>query len=362
MSFEADWMGARNILCIRLDALGDVLMTSPAIRALKEARPRRRLTLLTSQAGAGASPLLDDIDETIIYDPPWMKASTPATSAGNDISMIERLNELNFDGAVIFTAFSQSPLPAALMTFLAEIPLRLAYCRENPYQLLTHWLPETDQGSGFDMRHEVRRQLDLVAAIGCATESERILLTIPPRAAARARERLESVGLDLARPWIIVHPGGSASSRRYPEESYAAAAQLLAGRHHLQVLFTGSTAEAALIERVRHGMREASFSLAGQLSLEEFAAAISFAPLLVSNNSGPVHIAAGVQTPVVDLYALTNPQHTPWMLANRVLYHDVPCKFCYKSVCPMGHHNCLRLVTPQAVVAATLDLLQEAQL
>ncbi len=362
MSFEADWMGARNILCIRLDALGDVLMTSPAIRALKEAQPQRSLTLLTSEAGAAVSPLLEHLDRTLVYDPPWMKASAPGSSAVDEFRTIQRLKDLNFDGAVIFTAFSQSPLPAALMALLAEIPLRLAYCRENPYQLLTHWLPETDEGSGFDMRHEVRRQLDLVAAIGCATKSERILVSIPPQAAERARERLESVGLDLARPWIIVHPGGSASSRRYPEEGYAAAAQLLAERHHLQVLFTGSAAEAALIERVRRSMREVSFSLAGQLSLEEFAAAISLAPLLVSNNTGPVHIAAGVQTPVVDLYALTNPQHTPWMLASRVLYHDVPCKFCYKSVCPMGHHNCLRLVTPQAVVAATLDLLQEAQL
>ncbi len=362
MNFEADWMGARNILCIRLDALGDVLMTSPAFRALKEAMPRRSLTLLASQAGAAASPLLEAIDRTLTYEPPWMKASPPGSSTGNDFRMIERLKELNFDAAIIFTAFSQSPLPAALMSFLAEIPLRLAYCRENPYRLLTHWLPESDQGSGFDMRHEVRRQLDLVAAIGCTAKSERILVSIPPRAAARARERLEAVGLDLARPWIIVHPGGSASSRRYPEESYAEAAQELAEQHHLQVLFTGSASEVALIERVRGSMRESSFSLAGQLSLEEFAAAISFAPLLVANNTGPVHIAAGVQTPVVDLYALTNPQHTPWMLSNRVLYHDVPCKFCYKSVCPMGHHNCLRLVPPQAVVAAALNLLREARL
>ncbi len=58
------------------------------------------------------------------------------------------------------------------------------------------------------------------------------------------------------------------------------------------------------------------------------------APLLVSNNTGPVHIAAAVGTPVVDLYALTNPQHTPWGVPNRVLYHDVPCKYCYKSICP----------------------------
>jgi ADP-heptose:LPS heptosyltransferase len=78
---------------------------------------------------------------------------------------------------------------------------------------------------------------------------------------------------------------------------------------------------------------------------------------LVANNTGPVHIAAAVGTPVVDLYALTNPQHTPWAVPSRVLNHTVPCGPCYKSVCPEGHHDCLRLVAPRDVVRATLELL-----
>jgi ADP-heptose:LPS heptosyltransferase len=82
--------------------------------------------------------------------------------------------------------------------------------------------------------------------------------------------------------------------------------------------------------------------------------------VLVSNNTGPVHLAAAVGTPVVDLYAQTNPQHTPWSVAHRVLFHDVPCKYCYRSVCPEKHHDCLRRVAPAAVVAATLELLAVA--
>jgi ADP-heptose:LPS heptosyltransferase len=101
----------------------------------------------------------------------------------------------------------------------------------------------------------------------------------------------------------------------------------------------------------------AAQSLAGRLDVAELAAVLARAPLLVSNNTGPVHLAAAVGTPVVDLYALTNPQHTPWGVPHRVLSHDVPCKYCYKSVCPLGHHDCLRAVAPAAVVTAALDLL-----
>ena len=86
--------------------------------------------------------------------------------------------------------------------------------------------------------------------------------------------------------------------------------------------------------------------------MEQLCALISAANLLISNNTGPVHIAAAVGTRTVDIYALTNPQHTPWKVESRVLTHDVPCKYCYKSVCPEGHHDCLRLISPQQVVAA----------
>src|SRR5262249_40127170 len=100
----------------------------------------------------------------------------------------------------------------------------------------------------------------------------------------------------------------------------------------------------------------ASDSLAGQLSLAEFAAVVAEAPVLIANNSGPAHVAAAVGTPVVDLYALTNPQHTPWGVPHRALNFDVPCKYCYKSGCPDGHHACVRRVPPGDVVQAACEL------
>ena len=128
--------------------------------------------------------------------------------------------------------------------------------------------------------------------------------------------------------------------------------------HGLRIVFTGDSSELELIAEVQRGMEGApSISLGGELSLAELAALLERAPVLLANNTGPVHLAAAVGTPVVDLYALTNPQHTPWGVPHRALNHDVSCKYCYKSICPEGHHDCLRLVEPETVVGAVLELL-----
>lgn len=353
---EQAWQAARNILCVRLDQLGDVLMTGPAIRALKESAPNRRITLLTSASGAEAGRLLPHVDEVVVYEAPWMKASPARPDSGQDLSLIQALRTFRFDAAAIFTVYSQNPLPAALLCYLADIPLRLAHCRENPYHLLTQWVKETEPESG--CRHEVQRQLDLVASIGARGLETRMSISIPDESYDLVDALLGAV-MAADQPWAIMHPGATAESRRYPAESFAAVAGRLVRHLGWRVIFTGTEPERELIEHIRTLMQAPSQSLAGALSLGDFAALLSRAPLLISNNTGAVHVAAAVGTPVVDLYALTNPQHQPWMVPQRVLFHDVPCKFCHKSVCPEGHHHCLRLVTPDQVVMAARELFHD---
>jgi ADP-heptose:LPS heptosyltransferase len=236
-------------------------------------------------------------------------------------------------------------LPAAFLCLLADIPLRLAHCRENPYRLLTDWVKELEPETC--IRHEVRRQLDLVAAIGCTGPDDRLTITIGSQASERV-DRLLSPRIDRKRRWIVIHPGATALSRRYPLASFAAVAGQLARRHECQIVWTGSQAEAGMIDEAQQAMQEPSVVIAQ-------------APLVISNNTSAVHLASAAGTPVVDLYALTNPQHTPWRVPNRVLFEDVPCRFCYKSVCPEGHHRCLQGVSPDAVVEAALELLNDTR-
>jgi ADP-heptose:LPS heptosyltransferase len=230
--------------------------------------------------------------------------------------------------------------------------LRLAHCRENPYQLLTDWIHETEPESG--IRHEVVRQLDLVDEIGASTADTSIRLSVLPDDRAAVLRHVDTHRLEPGR-WFVLHAGASAASRRYPAERFIEVAQELSRLGYRTVL-TGSTEERELTEAIRASVPN-SLSLAGQLSLGELAALIASSPLLITNNTGPAHLAAGVGTPVVDLYALTNPQHTPWQVPSRVLSYAVPCAPCFRSVCPEEHHLCLRGVSSAEVVTAALELL-----
>ncbi|HEY0818753.1 MAG TPA: glycosyltransferase family 9 protein, partial [Rhizobacter sp.] len=314
------WAQARNILVVRLDNLGDVLMSTPAIRAMKSHAPGVRITLLGSRSGAAVAKHIPLIDETVVHDAPWVKG--PAGDEAAEHRLIAELRSRAFDAAVIFTVCTQSALPAALLCRLAGIPLRLAHCRENPYALLTDWVPDTDVCQD-RMRHEVRRQLDLVSAVGLQTSDERLVFVCGPGEADTMRRKLAAVGGDPARPLVVLHPGATAASRRYPPERFGQVAEQIVRESDCQVVFSGGPDELDLVARARAQMRAPSLSLAGQLTLGELAALIGEAKALVCNNSGPAHMAAALGTPVVVLYALTNPQHTPWQVEARVLNHEV---------------------------------------
>jgi lipopolysaccharide heptosyltransferase II len=348
------WANARRVLCVRLDTIGDVLMTTPAIRACKG--DGRSITLLTSHAGGEIGRLIPAIDDVIAIDAPWVKNARELHDSGSLQDVIADLRSRSFDAAVIFTVHSQSALPAAMLCWLAGIPLRVAHCRENPYQLLTDWVREPEHA--LPTRHEVRRQLDLARSVGWSTDDERLSLRTTDVARSRVCARLFALGIDRQQPWVVLHPGATAPSRRYPPAMYAEVAAAVA-RDGVQVAVTGTSAERGIISEVC-GSTPGARGCAGAFTLEEMAALLSIAPLLICNNTGPVHMAAAFGTPVVDVYALTNPQHTPWLTPARVLTHDVPCANCMSSICREGHHDCLRMIVPEDIVRAAHELLDGA--
>src|SRR5437763_10561918 len=360
MMNDNPWHSVRRVLAIRLDNLGDVLVTTPALHAIKESLPAAELTLLAGPVGAQVARLNPDLDDVIVYQAPWMDPwhKLPQDSQ-REQKVIATIREKCFDAAIIFTSFRQSPLPAAYLCYLADIPLRAAASIDGPGSLLTtrHKHPER-------MMHEVERGLDLVGAIGFTTDNRALGLQVP----AEAREQIDAIlarqGVNRRCPVVVVHPGCSMPARTYPWEMYVKVIDLLVAETGATVLLTGAEDELELVKRIvsklRKDSRHAIHTFVGTLPFPALCALIEVADLTITNNTGPMHISAAVKTPVVALFALTNPpeQWWPWQVPHRLLNVDVPCRICYSRVCPYKH-ECLRLVTPEMVVEAATSLLQQ---
>ena len=310
----------KNILCIRADNMGDILMSTPALRALKETYDCK-ITILTSSMGSLITPFIPQIDDTIAADVPWIKTNKPIDEI-EFVHLVQNVASRAFDAAIIFTVYSQNPLPAAMLAFLSGITIRVAYCRENPYQLLTHWIP--DEEPYHFIQHQVERDVKLVASIQAHSSSKQLSISYHQKIKETVLHKLKNIGINEEKPFLIFHPGVSEEKRKYPSHLW-----IEAGKHCLQngieqIIITGSEAEKQLVNEMQAGIGKHCFSTAGFFSVEELIAVIDLSQLLISVNTGTVHIAAALQKPVVVLYALSNPQHTPWQTPCKVLYYSVP--------------------------------------
>lgn len=351
---DPQWRSARRILLVRLDNLGDVLLATPAFHAVRESVPEAELTLLASPVGAQVGELNSDIDHVITCTAPWVDPWMEIPfDPSREEQMLSTLKEFAFDAAIIFTSFRQSSLPAAYLCYLAGIPLRLGASIDASGSLLTtrHRHPE-------HLIHEVERGLDLVGAVGFRTERDDLVLPVPEHSYAPVRNLIGTSDSMPSGPLVVIHPGCSMPARTYPWEMYAEVGDLLIERLSATVVLTGTQSECDLVGQIQRRMRYRCISAAGRFSFAELCALIDSADLTVTNNTGPMHVSAAVKTPVVALFALTNPpeQWGPWRVPHRLLFVDVPCRICYQRSCPYGH-ECLRHVSPERVLRAARELL-----
>jgi ADP-heptose:LPS heptosyltransferase len=352
------WEGCKNILCIRADNMGDVLMSSPAIAALKETFGCR-ITLLTSSMGAVVGPMIPEIDEVITADLPWVKLQ-----GGSDpellLQLTAKLRKRQFDGCVIFTVYSQSSLPAALMAFMSGIPRCLAYCRENPYHLVSNWLPDEEPYSF--IVHQVERDLALVQSIGAGTENLSLRVALSKSVSNAMQNKLVNLKVQTAEGFVILHAGVSEDKRKYPGHLWIEIGKLIRDEMGLKLILTGSLSERHEIEMIRSEIGPGAYNTCGDFSLEEFAGLIKASISVISVNTGTVHLAAALKKPLVVLYARTNPQHIPWMVPHRILDYSIPRGAASKNrvisyVNGRYYREEVPFPTPRQVVDALKDLL-----
>lgn len=327
-----DWSAIRRVLVVRADNLGDVVLATPALRALRVAVPHADIDLLASPVGATVAPMIPAVRDVLTVSASWQQAGGTGASATEEWRLVERIRASGYDAMLVLTSPSQSPWPVAHVGLLAGIPLRAVHSAEFGGAVATHWVTPPPEGI-----HQADRCLHLLAALGIPPAGTELELDIPAG--------------DRSGPFAVLAPGGSCQSRRYPADRFAAAARILAGTG-LPVRVTGSPKEAPLVDEVVTSAAHPLVTPLGEVTVPELAAAIAAADVVLCNNSGCLHLADAAHVPVVVTYAGTEPptemppRTTP---AAELLTRPVPCSPCRQFRCPY-HQECLDL--PAAEVAA----------
>jgi ADP-heptose:LPS heptosyltransferase len=374
-----DLAALRRILLVRPDNVGDVVLLTPAVRALRAGAPRARLDLLGSPAGAAVAAMVPELSEVLVASPSWQQLVAPAPGRGDDPAdaaraaargerdLLDRIAAGSYDAMLVFTSFSQSPWPAAHLGLLAGVPIRVVHSREFGGAVATHWVTPPP-----DTTHHVDRSLHLVEAIGAPARGTAPSLRVPVTAHAEADVVLAAalqgahgggVGwrADAPAPFALLVPGASCPSRRYPASRFGAAAAAVAAGG-LPVLVAGTAREAGLVEEVvraaaaHPGGGPAGVRALPPVGLPVFAALVARAAVALTNNSGGLHLADALGTPVVVTYAGTERRGdvAPRSVPAEVLSVPVPCSPCRQLTCPF-HLECLD-VTPTDVARAVLRL------
>lgn len=361
MTLDERWQSVRRVVAIRLDNLGDVVMLGPALRRVQRTLPAAAITLMATPGGSQAAALLPWVDDVMVERVLWQDISgTWPLDPARELALVERIREHQFDAALIFTSFGQSPHPPAFACYLAGVPLRFGQSKEFGGGLLTQWVRPRP-----DSLHQVDRNLHLLASIGfpVTEEDTRLELAVPADARAAAERLLAGVGVNPHEPFVALAPGASAAARRYAPERYAEVAARLSAMGQPVVLL-GSPREVELIGSLMAALAGAAnvVSLAGQTTVPEMTAVIERCALLIANNSGPLHLAEALGRPMVILYSGTEyeSQWRPRWAPARLLRRPTDCSPCYKFQCPYAM-ECLDIPADE-VVAAAMEMMEQVNL
>lgn len=344
----------RRILAVRLDNIGDMVMLSPALASLEDAFPGAEITLLATKAGASVAPMLPGRPRVIVTRPIWQElGDAGGFDPAGDLALAEELRERAFDAAFIFTSFSQSALPPAYLCYLAGIPLRAGATREFAGGVLTHPVRPLPHEA-----HQADRNLHLLEAVGLPVRPARFELELPLAAEVRATRLLAAAGVRPGAGYVVLAPGASCSARRYSAERFAVAGARISRASGRPVVVVGGERDEAMAETVARTIGASGASLAGKTSVPELAAVIAGAELVVTNNSGPLHLADAFGVPVVVLYAGTDleSQWRPRNVPSVALRRETACTPCYALDCPFDA-ACLDIPATE-VASAALGLLQ----
>jgi heptosyltransferase-2 len=353
-----DPAAVRRILVMRFGLLGDGVLTTPALRLLRESFPRAEVHLLATPGQAELLRPLHFVDEVIpwtagdLLEPRQAMRREAWTSAAHSLHGLQRAN---YDVAI--SLYGRLGSAVAL---LSGAPFRFGYDGEAFRGALTHALPGRRYDRGW---HEAAYNVALVQAAG-ANEGEAGPLALVGD--ERARPAVDALiaaeaavqGVAVSEPLTVLHPGATnGAAKRWPPEYWATLASRLRAEGAMVVL-AGSPDDRTLAESIADASRPRPLNLVGRTNLHELLALLERAHVFVSGDSGPVHFAVALERPVVAIFGPTDPVvYGPYRARkSAVVRHALPCAPCYRldrvADCPLGHTLCQRLIAPDDVLEA----------
>ena len=337
-------MKAERILIRGTNWLGDAVMTTPAMERLRASFPESHIALLATPLTAGlfqASPLVNEVIE--------FRRREEGVKAFFDA--LRQIRARQFNVALLF----QNAFEAALLAWLGGIPLRIGFAGQGRSLLLTHKL---NRGAEHRNRHQTNDYLDLVA------ECERVCLgqdftplaekPLPSLVASdgqrkAAAQKLRDFGISHQRPLIALNTGATNSRAKcWPADRFAQLADRLSKELDAQVVLVGGEAERDYADNVfRQIGKGHTLNLAGKTSMPELIGLLAQCDLLVSNDTGPAHVAAALGTPTLTIFGPTNEFETSptGLHAELIRAEGIECARCMHRDCPIDHRCMTRLAT-----------------
>lgn len=340
----------KRILLVRTDRIGDVALSTPVIKALRETNRNSYIAMMVSPY---AKEILEGgpyLDEIIIYD-----KNAKHKGLSRSIKFSQNLKKKFFDLAVILHPTNR----VHLTTFFARIPKRIGYDR-NLGLLLTQKLKHTKQ---FGEKHELEYNLDLLRPLGIETKDKKLYMPLRLESEEWIQAILRQEGVGPRDKLLAIHPGASCPSKVWPEDRFARVADSLAEKYGFKVLLVAGPKDLKKAEGVLKNIKHPVINLAGRTSVSQLASVLKRCSLFISNDSGPVHISSAVGTPVISIFGrnqkgLSPKRWGPTGLKDRIVHKEVGCIECLAHNC-VKEFACLKAISVDDVVGVADSILQD---
>lgn len=349
-----------NILIVKLSAIGDVIHTLPAVIAIRRRYPKANITWVVEEAAAAlvtGHPALDRV--LVSRRKQWMKALKGPqwkTAFREMRAFIRELRDTRYDIIIDFHAL----LKSAMLVFLARGARKIGFDKGMQHMEHSH-LVLNERVAPVDMEiHALTRQLMLAEAIGVYSREVVYDIPISPEDEKAVTALLAAHDVDTARPLVAINPVALWETKLWFPVRFAELADALIRHHGAAVVFTGGKADVPVIEEIRAMMKTPAVNLAGKTSLKMLAALYRTAACVVSTDTGPMHLAAAVGTPVAAIFGPTAPWRTgPFGPGHRVIRTAAACSPCFQRRCDKHGHVCMKGITTQMVTAQVSEILNQ---